>query len=319
MIKNIHVQDILGRPANHYVCVPILQGKPRPSQNGLRGRRCGSHWEEEPEAPPTLDSLSVGQAQVLGAGPDNGHTPMAQDSLCDGPGAQMLGAGLEEGHTPRAQDSLCDEQGAQTLGMGPEEGWALYWAQQGSSLLWQTWLETHPQYCSDQEGALWDCPDSSNEWELHYIQTYERYWEEYRYWTSQGWTMAEAQEGAGPALVDTPSADNGDPVIGGAQRAEEEVADLIGQLSLKSLAGREVIGSQIGRDEDPCCLGDEPCDGGNRKRTSSSRGSSGPAGKRTRPSGILKRHLSVFICIFVSGPAEPQGVLAFTVTEIFID
>lgn len=213
-----------------------------------------------------------------------------QEDPCDGQVAEATEAGPEEGHAPRSQEDPCDGQVAEATEAGPEEGhaprssqgWDVYWAQQGNSLLWLAWLETHPQYCSDQEGAPWDRPDRSNEWELHYSQTYQRYWEEYHYWASQGWTVADAQEEAGPGLTDTPSREARDSVIGGGLGVEEGAADLIGQLSLQSSGGTEEIGGcrGEGRGEEPCCLGDEPCDGGNRKRTSSNRASSGPTGER---------------------------------------
>ncbi|KAJ8268627.1 hypothetical protein COCON_G00137990 [Conger conger] len=54
--------------------------KPHHRQNGVRGRRCGSHWEEEPEAPPTQEVLCDGQAQALGPGPEEGRGSRPQGS-----------------------------------------------------------------------------------------------------------------------------------------------------------------------------------------------------------------------------------------------
>ncbi|XP_064201806.1 trimethylguanosine synthase isoform X2 [Anguilla rostrata] len=291
-------------------------GKTHHKPNRVRGRKCSPHREEEPEALPTEESPCDGQAaQTAGVGPEEEpeasptleppcdgqaaqtagvgleeepEAPPTLEPPCDGQAAQTAGAGLEEEpEAPPTQESSCDGQAARTAGAGPEEGhastssqgWDLYWAQQGNSLLWQAWLETHPQDSSDQQGALWDSPDRKSEWELHYSQTYYRYWEEYQYWASQGWTVADAHEEAGPGLSDTPSGDTVGSAIGGGPGAEEEAAHLIGQLSLLSPGGAEETGGRQGegRGEEPCCLGDEPCDGGNRKRTSSSRAGSEPA------------------------------------------
>ncbi|KAG5841598.1 hypothetical protein ANANG_G00168310 [Anguilla anguilla] len=216
-----------------------------PPCDGQAAQTAGVGLEEEPEAPPTLEPPCDGQAaQTAGVGLEEEPEALpTEESPCDGQAAQTAGAGLEEEpEAPPTQESSCDGQAARTAGAGPEEGhastssqgWDLYWAQQGNSLLWQAWLETHPQDSSDQQGALWDSPDRKSEWELHYSQTYYRYWEEYQYWASQGWTVADAHEEAGPGLSDTPSGDTVGSAIGGGPGAEEEAAHLIGQLSLLS-------------------------------------------------------------------------------------
>lgn len=85
------------------------------------------------------------------------------------------------------------------------EAWEKYWAQQGEGLLWQTWLDNHPD--SDASPALgpWDCPNTREEWELHASQTYHYYWEQFCYWSSQGWTMEEEETHSTlPPVSETP-------------------------------------------------------------------------------------------------------------------
>ncbi|KAJ8372992.1 hypothetical protein AAFF_G00272290 [Aldrovandia affinis] len=224
----------------------------------------------------------------LETGPE---TPPIQESLCDGQDTQTNEEGTEEAHAPLSQ-----------------QGWEVYWGQQGEALLWQAWVEMYPEDSSSQQVAPWDSPDRKSKWELHYSQTYYRYLDQYTYWTSQGWTMAKAhveveagssgtpQDGAehrGEASQSEPA--SGDPVesvIGGGSEVEGAV-NLIGQLSLlHSGNAEEMVCQGEGRSdhhpwEAPCCLGDEPSDGGNRKRPSSSRSASGLA-ESSQHSGNLE-------------------------------
>ncbi|KAG9355215.1 hypothetical protein JZ751_000053, partial [Albula glossodonta] len=228
-----------------------------------RGKRCGTHWEAEPEPPPT------------------------KESLCD------------------TQDSQTAKEGDEEQGVeGVQQGWELYWAQQGETLLWQAWLETHPEDSDGQQVAPWESSDRKEEWDLHYSHTYYRYWEQYHYWASQGWTVAttndkvESSEGSGEMSQSEPaSAHSTDSIIYGEPRLEEEAVNLIGQLSLQCSEGAEEAdcsgqGQSDHHDpqEGPCCLGDEPCDGGNRKRTSCSRSSSGLAESSQNSGNLEKSH-----------------------------
>ncbi|KAI1901407.1 hypothetical protein AGOR_G00034120 [Albula goreensis] len=227
-----------------------------------RGKRCGAHWEAEPEPLPT------------------------KESLCD------------------TQDSQTAKEGDEEQGVeGVQKGWELYWAQQGETLLWQAWLETHPEDSDGQQVAPWESSDRKEEWDLHYSHTYYRYWEQYHYWASQGWTVAtandkvESSEGSGEMSQSEPaSAHSADSIIDGEPRLEEEAVNLIGQLSLQYSEGaKEADCSGKGQSdhhdphEGPCCLGDEPCDGGNRKRTSCSRSSSGLAESSQNSGNLEKR------------------------------
>ncbi|NXB93572.1 TGS1 synthase, partial [Vidua chalybeata] len=80
---------------------------------------------------------------------------------------------------------------SETLASDLKEKWEKYWNEYGEGLLWQSWLEKH-QEVSSSEGTTasepWRSPDTKEEWEQHYSELYWYYWEQFQYWTSQGWT-----------------------------------------------------------------------------------------------------------------------------------
>ncbi|XP_041268920.1 trimethylguanosine synthase [Onychostruthus taczanowskii] len=86
-----------------------------------------------------------------------------------------------------SSESLASE----ALSSGLKEKWEKYWNEYGEGLLWQSWLEKH-QKVSSYEGITasepWSSPDTKEEWEQHYSELYWYYWEQFQYWTSQGWT-----------------------------------------------------------------------------------------------------------------------------------
>ncbi|KAM4624072.1 trimethylguanosine synthase isoform 2-T2 [Polymixia lowei] len=75
-----------------------------------------------------------------------------------------------------------------------QDCWETYWAQQGEALLWNCWLEKHPETQSSSDNYSetvtppWDDPDTRAAWDQHATETYYLYWEQYSYWASQGWT-----------------------------------------------------------------------------------------------------------------------------------
>ncbi|KAM6135272.1 trimethylguanosine synthase [Pterocles gutturalis] len=84
-------------------------------------------------------------------------------------------------------DSLANE----TLPSKLREKWEKYWSKYGEGLLWQSWLEKHPVVSSSEATTAtepWNSPDTKEEWEQHYSELYWYYWEQFQYWTSQGWT-----------------------------------------------------------------------------------------------------------------------------------
>ncbi|NWQ76985.1 TGS1 synthase, partial [Columbina picui] len=73
-----------------------------------------------------------------------------------------------------------------------KEKWEKYWSEYGEGLLWQSWLEKHQEVSSCEATTAsepWNSPDTKEEWEQHYSELYWYYWEQFQYWTSQGWTI----------------------------------------------------------------------------------------------------------------------------------
>ncbi|XP_074755042.1 trimethylguanosine synthase isoform X2 [Athene noctua] len=69
--------------------------------------------------------------------------------------------------------------------------WEKYWSEYGEGLLWQSWLEKHQELSSSEATTAsepWNNLDTREEWEQHYSELYWYYWEQFQYWTSQGWT-----------------------------------------------------------------------------------------------------------------------------------
>ncbi|XP_071593671.1 trimethylguanosine synthase [Heliangelus exortis] len=69
--------------------------------------------------------------------------------------------------------------------------WEKYWSEYGESLLWQGWLEKHQEVSLSEAATAsepWNSPDTREEWEQHYSELYWYYLEQFKYWTSQGWT-----------------------------------------------------------------------------------------------------------------------------------
>ncbi|NXR85329.1 TGS1 synthase, partial [Hypocryptadius cinnamomeus] len=93
-----------------------------------------------------------------------------------------------------SSESLASE----TLPTELKEKWEKYWNEYGEGLLWQSWLEKH-QEVSSSEGITasepWSSPDTKEEWEQHYSELYWYYWEQFQYWTSQGWTTESSHGG----------------------------------------------------------------------------------------------------------------------------
>ncbi|XP_048142807.1 trimethylguanosine synthase isoform X1 [Corvus hawaiiensis] len=93
---------------------------------------------------------------------------------------------LVEGNC-ESSESLASE----TLPSELKEKWEKYWSEYGEGLLWQSWLKKH-QEVSLSEGITasepWNSPDTKEEWDQHYSELYWYYWEQFQYWTSQGWT-----------------------------------------------------------------------------------------------------------------------------------
>ncbi|NWV64056.1 TGS1 synthase, partial [Malurus elegans] len=86
-----------------------------------------------------------------------------------------------------SSESLANE----ALASGLKEKWENYWSEYGEGLLWQSWLEKHRVVSLSEAIAAsepWNSPDTKEDWEQHYSELYWYYWEQFQYWTSQGWT-----------------------------------------------------------------------------------------------------------------------------------
>ncbi|XP_037644358.1 trimethylguanosine synthase [Sebastes umbrosus] len=179
-------------------------------------------------------------------------------------------------------------------------GWESYWAQQGEALLWSSWLEKHPETDPGTVTAPWDDPDSKAEWDKHAAETYYYYWEQYSYWSAQGWTTDQSacngDAGGGAAAaggmdrgLETHPEEQRDGQTGAEsqQREEEEeevslhddvevLNDLFGQSCTVEAGGtsdrqRVSVADIREQSETELCGSDEPSDGGNdRKRPAAS-------------------------------------------------
>ncbi|NWH69268.1 TGS1 synthase, partial [Piaya cayana] len=95
---------------------------------------------------------------------------------------QVVSEGYCESSEGLANESLPSEL---------KEKWEKYWSEYGEGLLWQSWLEKHQGVSSSEATTAsepWNSPNTKEEWEQHYSELYWYYWEQFRYWTNQGWT-----------------------------------------------------------------------------------------------------------------------------------
>lgn len=184
----------------------------------------------------------------------------------------------EEDSEQGQQCSLSSVTEPSTEQTASEEPWLRYWQQQAESLLWQSWLEKHPEASSSTTHD-----HSETDWHEHCNQTYLYYWEQFHYWAAQGWTVDEfystaavsedgqaSREGTEGIKNQTDSTQTN----GGGEQNAACVTHLIRSLSLTEDVGCAEDGLQ--------CLAsdctDEPSDGGNRKRSSSRRACTDTAG-----------------------------------------
>lgn len=164
-------------------------------------------------------------------------------------------------------------------------------AQQGQTLLWEGWLEKHPESqlssaeCPETVTAPWDNPDTKAAWDQHATETYYYYWEQYSYWAAQGWTAeppvcsedTDGQQATGETDTHTEDGRHGqagacDDLTGQNCKSEAgacDVVDLIGQMSLHT---QEVTGQcdDAEQQDGAACGNDQPCDGGNDHKRAAS-------------------------------------------------
>ncbi|XP_029310133.1 trimethylguanosine synthase [Cottoperca gobio] len=179
---------------------------------------------------------------------------------------------------------VCDPREEGTGGT-QAAGWETYWAQQGEALLWSSWLEKHPDTDQGAVTALWEDPHTKDVWDQHATETYYSYWEQYSYWSAQGWTAdqsvcngntggeAAAGEVGGGIETDPEEWRDGQTGSESQQSAEEVKAlhddvevlnDEFGQSCTLEAGGRSVSDSEPHTQQ-------QPSDGGNgHKRPASS-------------------------------------------------
>ncbi|NWI48729.1 TGS1 synthase, partial [Calyptomena viridis] len=188
-----------------------------------------------------------------------------------------------------------------------EEKWEKYWNEYGEGLLWQSWLEKHEEVSSSEAitaSEPWSSPDTKGEWEQHYRELYWYYWEQFQYWTSQGWTTERShgdkveingvtQESGlseeinvvspGPehtkvlTLELSPSNTRGEETLPSSAEPHSEIISGIYNLNLnlKEVEQSSASLSVANHSPQEHSLPDsgsqmEPCDGGTRKRSASS-------------------------------------------------
>ncbi|KAM6410332.1 trimethylguanosine synthase [Pluvialis apricaria] len=124
-----------------------------------------------------------------------------QDRACDGHIQSVSGElaiatqQCEKSSKPQAvSEGNCESSESlanEALPSELKEKWEKYWSEYGEGLLWQSWLEKHQEVSSSEATTAsepWNSPDTREEWEQHYSELYWYYWEQFQYWTSQGWT-----------------------------------------------------------------------------------------------------------------------------------
>lgn len=187
-----------------------------------------------------------------------------------------------------------------------KEKWEKYWSEYGEGLLWQSWLEKHQEVSSSEATTAsepWNSPDTKEEWEQHYSELYWYYWEQFQYWTSQGWTTEsshgdnveangftqetgflgkmdlvspEAECSEVLSLELSPSVTRGEETLPSGAEPHSEIISGICNLNLNleeaEQSNAALTVSYQGPQEHSSSDSEsqkEPCDGGNRKRSAS--------------------------------------------------
>ncbi|KAM7072171.1 trimethylguanosine synthase [Acridotheres tristis] len=184
-----------------------------------------------------------------------------------------------------------------------KERWEKYWGEYGEGLLWQSWLEKHQEVSlSDAIAASepWNSPDTKEEWEQHYSELYWYYWEQFQYWTSQGWTT-ESSHGdkvevngltqepglsgemdlvsPGPEVLSlelSPSSTRSEETLPSSAEPHSEIISGICNLNLnleevEQSSAALTVAHKDTEEQSSSDSGSqqEPCDGGSRKRRAS--------------------------------------------------
>ncbi|NXY46499.1 TGS1 synthase, partial [Ceuthmochares aereus] len=194
-------------------------------------------------------------------------------------------------------ESLANEALASEL----KEKWEKYWSEYGEGLLWQSWLEKHQGVSSSEATTAsepWNSPNTKEEWERHYSELYWYYWEQFQYWTNQGWTTESShgdsvkanvviQEAGFSGKVDmvsvsegisldlSPSSTRSEGTLPSSPEPHSDVISGIYNLNLnleeveQSSAAPTVAHQGPQEHHSSDSESQEPCDGGTRKRSTS--------------------------------------------------
>ncbi|KAM9439792.1 trimethylguanosine synthase isoform 1-T1 [Clarias gariepinus] len=175
----------------------------------------------------------------------------------------------EEEEVKAVVDETCREPESRA-----DHAWLEYWNLHGESLLWTSWVEKHAEFSNASPAAPWACPEWKEKWEEHANQTYGYYWEQFSYWSSQGWTTDEtvsadaARDEEHHEEEQHESSSCCDQISGEAEKFPEEnsdvITELVNSLSLENHK-RDDINKTL-----HCSYADEPHDGGDRKRPAAS-------------------------------------------------
>ncbi|OXB66745.1 hypothetical protein ASZ78_005720 [Callipepla squamata] len=192
-----------------------------------------------------------------------------------------------------------------------DQKWEKYWSEYGENLLWQSWLEKHKEDSSPEAmiaSEPWNSPGTKEEWEQHYSELYWYYWEQFRYWTNQGWTtessltdsvqlngvmqetdlsqemdlVSPEAEGSKVLILElSPSHTRSEETLTSSAEPHHEIISGICNLNLNfeqssaplTVTNEEDLqeyGSRNSERQCPCVSSQkEPCDGGTRKRRAS--------------------------------------------------
>nr|XP_033789530.1 trimethylguanosine synthase [Geotrypetes seraphini] len=164
---------------------PLGECQPPTREDSLPDHTLPNNPARECQPPTGEDSLpdhTLSNNRVRECQPPTGEDSLTDHTLPNNP--------ARECQPSTGEDSLPDHTFPNSLCVG--EDWEKYWNQYGEGLLWQSWQDKHPEPSSVEPAPIpepWSCPNTKEEWEHHYTEVYWQYWELYRYWAAQGWTI----------------------------------------------------------------------------------------------------------------------------------
>ncbi|XP_047662692.1 trimethylguanosine synthase isoform X2 [Tachysurus fulvidraco] len=189
----------------------------------------------------------------------------------------------ENEESKAAVDATCTEPESHT-----DHAWLQYWNLHGENLLWTSWVEKHEEFSVESPSAPWASPEWEKQWEEHASQIYAYYWEQFSYWASQGWTTDETISADAARDEETHAeehheqldvmeqGENGHKSSASCDQVSEELETFLEE----NPSGIAELVSSLTLDTETCEKDDvntlhlsyvnEPHDGGDRKRPSSS-------------------------------------------------